>query len=391
MVSNYPAEGLGGVRTMESTPLQQAAELLKKAQNVLVCLPHALSTDAIASGVALHLALAKQGKQSTIAGAHPPVPPSHAFMPKSQDITADLAALKRFVIQVDTRNAPVAELAYDRADDALRIFLTPKQGSYTSTDVTTSTTEPSFDCAVTLDCQDLDHLGPLFEKNAEFFYATPIINIDHSPANEHFGQVNVVDLVATSVAEIVTDLLKHIQPEHLRDDVATALLAGMIAKTKSFQTPTVTPKSLTTASELVAAGARRDEIIRNLFQTKSLAVLKLWGRALARLRATEDGKLVWAVLNRADFERAGTTPASLSGVVDELMVNTPNAFVTAVVYEDPAGGTTIVAQSRQSVNGLKLYAAHQPEGNAHVFTWHLPTGTILDAEAQLRVGIQQLT
>lgn len=375
---------------MESTPLQQAAELLKKANNVLLCLPHVLSTDAVASGVALQLALAKQGKQSTIAAAHPAVPSNHAFLPRATDITHDLASLQRFVIEVNTRRTPVGELAYDKAEDTLRIYLTPKQGTYTSTDVTTSTSAPSFDCAVTLDCQDLDHLGPLFEKNAEFFYATPIINIDHSPANEHFGQVNLVDLVATSVAEIVTDLVRLAHPEHLRDDVATALLTGMIAKTKSFQTPTVTPKSLTTASELVAAGARREEIVRNLFQTKSLATLKLWGRALARLRATDDGKLVWAMLNRADFERAGASPASLPGVVDELMANTPDAYVSAVIYEDPAGGVVVVAQSRQSVNGLKLYAAYQPEGNAHVFSWRLPDGSMAEAETQLRAGIQAI-
>lgn len=372
------------------TTLQQATELLKKSNSVLICLPHALSTDAVASGVALHLALTQQGKQAKVVGANFTLPPTHTFLPKVDEIKGDLKHMKKFVISLDTRNAPLSELSYDTTDGMLNIFITPKTGGYAPTDVTTRTTEPTFDCAITLDCQDLDHLGPLFEHNAEFFYATPIINIDHSPANGQFGQVNVVDIVATSVAEIVTDLVKSLDPSLVSGDLATALLTGMIAKTKSFQTATVTPKVLTLASELVSAGARRDDIVRNLFQTKSLSVLKLWGRALARLRATDDGKLVWAVLNRADFERAGASPISLPGVLDELIVNTPDALIMAVLYEDPAGGVRALVQANRSINGLKLFAAVQPEGSAHTFSWHLPSGTIQELETQLRAAVQQL-
>jgi nanoRNase/pAp phosphatase (c-di-AMP/oligoRNAs hydrolase) len=373
---------------MSEDSIKQATELLKKAKNILVCLPRVLSTDAISSGVALHLVLSNLGKNVRVVGSDQEMPESHGFLPKSGEIATNLANLKKFVISVDLRKAPISELSYNTQNDKLNIYLTPKQGFYQHSDISTSTTQPEFDCVITLDCQDLDHMGSLFEQNTEFFYATPIINIDHSPANEHFGQVNIVDLVATSVSEIVVDLIKQVDPGIVSSDVATALLAGMIAKTKSFQTSTVTPKSLTIASELVAAGARREEIIKNLFQTKSLSVLKLWGRALARLRATEDGKLVWAVLNRADFDRAGATPASLPGVLDELMVNTPDALITAVIFEDPKGGVTILVQTNRSVSGLKLFAAFQPEGTAHELSWHMTEGTIIDAEAQLRLGVE---
>lgn len=375
---------------MSEDSLKQAAELLKKAKNILVCLPRILSTDAISSGVALHLVLGNLGKTVRVIGSDQELPESHGFLPKSGEIATNLANLKKFVISVDLKKAPISELSYNTENDKLNIYLTPKAGFYQHADISTSTSQPEFDCIVTLDCQDLDHMGSLFEHNTEFFYATPVINIDHSPANEHFGQVNVVDLVATSVSEIVADLIKEIDPNIVNSDVATALLAGMIAKTKSFQSLTVTPKSLNLASELVAAGARREEIIKHLFQAKSLAVLKLWGRALARLRATEDGKLVWAVLNRADFERAGATPATLPGVLDELIVNTPNALITAVIYEEPNGGVTILAQTHLSVNGMKIFASLHPQGTAHDLSWHLTEGSLSDAEAQLRLGLETL-
>jgi nanoRNase/pAp phosphatase (c-di-AMP/oligoRNAs hydrolase) len=375
---------------MESAPLQQALELLKKANTILVCLPRVLSTDAVAAGVALQAALSRQGKRVRVVAADITIPATHAFLPKTGDITTDLAGLKKFVITVNTARAPISELSYDVVGDKLNIFITPKRGAYEQSDISLNPVQPTFDCAITLDCQDYDDLGRLFEENTDFFYTTPVINIDHSPANDNFGQVNVVDLVATSVCEIVFDLVKQFDGNLLTEDVATALLAGIIAKTKSFQTATVTPKSLTVASELMASGARREEIIRNLYQTKSLSVLKLWGRALARLRVSDDGRLVWAVLNRADFERAGASPESLPGVLDELIVNTPNASIMAVVYEDPVGGVTVLTQTHRTISALKLFEAHKPKSVGHVIAWNLPQGTIADAEAKLLVALESL-
>ncbi|MFA6042646.1 MAG: DHH family phosphoesterase [Patescibacteria group bacterium] len=374
---------------MESTPLQQTIDLVKKAQRVLVCLPRVLSTDAVAAGVALHAALSKQGKQVRVVATDITLPATHAFLPKTGDISSELNSLRKFVITVDTAKAPVAELSYDVVGDKLNIFLTPKHGAYESKDVQLAPMPPSYDCVITLDCQDYDDLGRLFEENADFFYATPVINIDHSPANQHFGQVNLVDLVATSVCEMMYDILKTLDERLITEYVATALLAGIIAKTKSFQTATVTPKALTVASALMAVGARRDEIIRNLFQTKSLAVMKLWGRALARLRVSDDGRLVWAVLNRADFERAGANPDSLPGILDELMVNTPDASIMAVVYEDPAGGVTVLVQTHRTIHAGKLFAQQQPTSMGHVVSWHVD-GTIADAETKLMLALESL-
>ena len=71
-------------------------------------------------------------------------------------------------------------------------------------------------------------------------------------------------------------------------------------------------------------------------------------------------------------------------------MNTPRAFVMAVVYEAPLGGVHVLVQTHRSVNGLKLYEGQAPEGTAHMFSWHLREGAIADAELQLRLGVEQL-
>ena len=167
--------------------------------------------------------------------------------------------------------------------------------------------------------------------NADFFYHTPIINIDHNPANDYFGQINLVDITATSISEIIFELIKEMGGEILNEQIATNLLAGIISKTKSFRTTSVTPKSLAIASHLVASGARREEIIKNLFQTKNIATLKLWGRVLARLKEGESHRLVWSLVSRHDFGSSGAGEEDLIGVIDELIINTPLAEIVALL------------------------------------------------------------
>ena len=65
--------------------------------------------------------------------------------------------------------------------------------------------------------------------------------------------------------------------------MATALLAGMIAATNSFQSPQVTPQTLELASQLIVRGADRQKVIESLYRTKDIDTLKNWGKVLSRL------------------------------------------------------------------------------------------------------------
>jgi phosphoesterase RecJ-like protein len=122
--------------------------------------------------------------------------------------------------------------------------------------------------------------------------------------------------------------------------MATSLLTGIISKTKGFQTHTVTPRSLAVASHLITAGARREVIVRNLYQTKSLAALRLWGRALTKIESVDNGRLVWTSVTRDDLRQSGAAVSDAVGALDELIVNTPVAEVAALFIEQ--NGTTEV-------------------------------------------------
>ncbi len=312
---------------------QQIKNMLEQHQNILVCLPNHPSTDAIASGLGMYHMLQKLGKNAKVVAAGFALPDNHKFLPKSNEIEHDLTALRKFVISVDVSRTPVDELNYTIENGKLNIYVTPKDGYLEARDVATSSTDYAFDLIITIDARDLESLGKVFENNAEFFHHTPIVNLDHHPGNEHFGQINHVNVTATSISEIIYELLDHIERNLLDEYIATNLLTGIISKTKSFKSNTVTPRSLAIASHLISSGARREEIVQNLYQTKSISSLQLWGRALAKLQADPDHKIVWSVLRAEDFTETQTNALDLERVIDELIVNTPDAENVYIVYE----------------------------------------------------------
>ena len=111
-------------------------------------------------------------------------------------------------------------------------------------------------------------------------------------------------------------------------------------------------------------GARREEIINHFYRSRPLATLKLWGRVLARLKSDLDHKLVWSVLTRADFEKTGTTAKDIFEVVDELIVNIPQAKIIVLLYESGNGAkkTEALAYSTTALDSLDLLKAYQPQG-----------------------------
>ena len=156
--------------------------------------------------------------------------------------------------------------------------------------------------------------------------------------------MNLVDVVASSQSEIVFEILEKIGGDALDEQVATNLLTGIISQTKGFQSASVTPRSLAIAAHLMSAGARRDIIVQHLYQTKTMPVLRLWGRALAKLNTTTDRKVVWTTITKTDLIETGA-PADVAGsLLDELVVSASESAAAILVEQD--GGTDVYVMAR---------------------------------------------
>ncbi len=359
---------------------QQILETIKRSTRPLICVPRGAGADGYASALGMARVLSKLEKQADIVAADGETPKHLHFLPSHETIRPRLENLRRFVIEIDASKTKVDELTYEMKGDKLLIHLAPKSGFWETKDMAVSASGYRYDLILCLGAADLESCGHLYADHPDFFYRTPIINIDHRPENEHFGHLNVVDLTAVSTGEVCGDLADAIEPGLLDEEAATAFLTGMIAKTRSFKTRDVTPKTLQTASRLIARGARREAIVHGLYRTRSVPTLRLWGRALARLKADAPAQMVWSLLSLQDFLHAGAEEADLPDVVDELIASSPDAKVIALLYETADRGIVGILRAERPLDVLTLAAPLKPTGTREDARVSFPGMNIVQAE-----------
>ncbi len=309
-------------------------ELLKASQRVLIALPANPSGDTLGSSLALAEFLRKVDKEVTMLCQTTDYG-RFSFLPGIDKIEHKMSLPKNFVISVRTDKTKLDELSYDVGDTKVNVYMKPKQGVFTPEDVSFSAEAPAFNLIICIDTPSLELLGDLYANNAEIFFQLPKVNIDNHINNENFGTINIVDVTAASTAEIVLEILKNYEAALIDRDIATNLLAGIISETHSFQHNKTTPNSFLRASELIGYGAEQQEIIKNLFKVKELPVLKLWGRAMARIKTLPEYQAIYSVVSLQDIEKSEAGEPDLIKVANDFMASVNNAKLLFFVAERP--------------------------------------------------------
>lgn len=321
---------------MELTPKQQALERIKNAKKILLLTHENPDGDALGSLLALSTALKQMDKVVTPV-VYESVPPVFHFLPGVDALATAPPLRGDFVIFLDTVNTGDVKLGYKRDEtrQGIRIVMSPEHGIIRPEDIRFEPASYDIDLIITLDCNSIDRLGEFYNQHTSLFYETPLVNIDHHADNEQFGAVNWVDVTATSTAEILVSLMEALgrDVQLIDADVATNLLTGIITDTGSFKNQNTTPKSLTVAAQLVAAGARQQEIVHHLFKVKPISTLKLWGRALANLQERPDLRVLWTRVSKEDITESGADPSETKGLVDEMLKTAEGVAFVFVLKE----------------------------------------------------------
>ena len=339
---------------MELSPKQQVVERIKGANKILITTHKGPDGDAIGSILALLLVFKKMGK-TAMAVTEDAAPEIFSYLPSYDKVSHTFAGTRDFVVSLDVSSVKADKIMYKVEDNRLNIIITPQNGHFESSMVEFPKGGFNYDLIIVLDSPDLERLGTIYEKNSDIFFETPVINIDHHAGNDFFGQVNLVDLTATSTAEILVSILEALSPDKspFDEDIATCLLTGIITDTGSFQNANTTPKSLTISAQMVAAGAHRDEIIKKVYKTRALSTLRLWGRALVNIHDEKADGFVWTSLSKNDFIEVGAAETESGGVIDELLKTVSGAEFVLLLSEK-AG--TLSGSLRSVEKGMDVQA-----------------------------------
>lgn len=346
---------------------EQFFKQIEKSERPLVVFSADWRGDAVSSALSLFLLLKKLKKEVEIVAVSSAKSPVWSFLPANTEIKNNLDSLRKFVISLDISQTEVSQIKYNIEDKKINFIVSPKSGWFKPEDITTSDSGFKYDLIISLGASDLESLGQIYDSNVEFFYKTSIINIDSQSSNEEFGQINLVDINSATTAELLFGLLNEKYPDLIDEDIATCLLSGIISGTKNFRTPNLTPNTLLTTSKLISLGGRREEIVDKLYHSRNFKTLKLWGRVLNNLNTSLNGQIVWSIIKRDDFKNAEALEDSLLDIIDELIVNIPEAKIITIVFENPENDQNkILLYSVKNINALETLKDYLPTGNSKI-------------------------
>ncbi len=362
-------------------PIQTVINRIAQASSVLI-LMQGSSGDGLSSGLALRAFFKKLEKDVVLLSLQE-VSERFRFLPGVEEVRSEVDLTKSFVIDVATKRSPLAELSYKKEDEKLSIFLKPVSGHLTADDVTFRTSGFPYDLVVVLGIGSFEQLGDFYAHHTDLFFETPVINIDFRATNENYGQINLVNLSATSCSEIILDLINEFESSLLDEIIATQLLAGIIAETNSFQHIRTTPQTFIKASQLVSLGAKQQDIIGNLYKTKSLGLLKLWGRVLARLNQDESLSLVHSAVNANDIVRAGANMGDVDNIIKEMVLQLTFAKLFVFFAESQPEQTAVYCSTNLPLALPELFVPFTPQIiNSQTVKFNVPKG-LAEAEKQV--------
>lgn len=165
--------------------------------------------------------------------------------------------------------------------------------------------------------QLLGELRPEFENIID-------ICIDHHASNTNYAKLTYVNANAAANTENIFELIKILGAEMDRD-MANAIFTGISTDTGCFKFSNVTSHTMRTAAELMEIGCDSFEINRVMFDTKSMARIKMERAVLESLTLYENGRI--AVVNTSlameretgvgdsDMDGVASIPRQIEGVV----------------------------------------------------------------------------
>jgi bifunctional oligoribonuclease and PAP phosphatase NrnA len=239
------------------------------------------------------------------------------------DAIGSLLALRRYLELIDKK---VSAYCFDSVPDYL-LFLPEIDKIKKEPDVFWQ----KADAIIFVDCGDKKIIG----SESENIKTSEIAVIDHHLSNKGFGSVNVIDPKSSATSEVLYRFFKS-QKFLIDKIIATFLFTGIYTDTDGFSNLGTTPGSLEASGELLAKGAIFKEITASTLRNKSISSLKLWGRALERLKVDRKKGIAVTVIKKEDLKQCQAKPSDMEGVAN-LLNHLSDVKMSIVLRELPDG------------------------------------------------------
>lgn len=249
------------------TSIVELRNLLPAAKSVLIAVSTNSDIDKMAAALALFLVLEAQGKQVSIV-SDDDVKVSSAYLfgvdhiqktlPKTDG--GNLTLTLEGVAASDNTIPALQKLDWYAQNNNLNLVFSVQPGqTFQPARIVPHYQGSGFNLIFTIGAANLNTLGNIYLQNQASFSGTHIVNIDNQQGNTNFGQSNVLDTNASSISEIMTNLISDLG-FILDADTASNLLSGIFAATDNLTNAKSSAESYMAVAQCLRVGGRKPTV-----------------------------------------------------------------------------------------------------------------------------------
>ena len=299
--------------------VSKVADKIQHATNILIALSKDPNVDEISAAIALAFVLDQQKKHVTAIYSGQ-TPNALEFLRPEETFQKDISGLQDFIIALNKSKAD--HLIYQVEGDYVKILITPYKGQIKKEDLEYSYSDYNVDLVIVFNVNSGSEIDSALSEYGRIMHDAMAINITSSVPGR-FADLEWSDPSKSSVCEMVYDLLSELEIDNTPQEVATALLTGILSATERFSNNRTKPTTMAVASKLMEAGADQQLISSNILKAETPAVAAENPFATQSPTTTETP----AALAAQETQEAPATP---------IIQDTPEASAAPAAQASPA-------------------------------------------------------
>ena len=249
--------------------VSKVAEKIQHATNILIALSKDPNVDEISAAIALAFVLDQQKKHVTAIYSGQ-TPNALEFLRPEETFQKDISGLQDFIIALNKSKAD--HLIYQVEGDYVKILITPYKGQIKKEDLEYSYSDYNVDLVIVFNVNSGSEIDSALSEYGRIMHDAMAINITSSVPGR-FADLEWSDPSKSSVCEMVYDLLGELEIDNTPQEVATALLTGILSATERFSNNRTKPTTMAVASKLMEAGADQQLISSNILKAETPAAV----------------------------------------------------------------------------------------------------------------------
>ena len=249
---------------------QRIIDGIKDVTNILVTVSANPSVDELSAALALTIFLNKLGKHATAVFSGE-VPPAISFLNPDKTFEQTANSLRDFIIALDKEKAD--HLRYKVVDDAVKIFITPYRTTISEKDLEFSQGDYNVELVVALNVENSERIDAALTAHGRILHDAIVVTMTAGGVKSGLGSVDWHEDSASGVSEMMVELINDLrtQSASLDEQIATALLTGIVAVTNRFSNNLTSSRVMTVAANLMAIGANQQLVAMKIAESEARA------------------------------------------------------------------------------------------------------------------------